>query len=456
MKKRNFTQLFNKVLPYFFYLFFSIYDGYFWCDDTIGYVTMSETREPLYPLFLFFLRNIFINYDDMYLYIAVLVQSLITAFSVYELSKMIAEKLELKWFEQTMIIIILLIVSLLCRFASKRGSMYSNSILSESIAYPLYLLFFKFVISYAFDEKDKNLLLCSIISFLLISTRKQMYITIVIIFIVVLFVSVKNKKVKNGLVSGLLICALIFLTCKIFDFGYMRIFKGINGTHTSDNRFVTTMIVYVSDDISKEKIEDSEIRRVFSEVYSKCDENHYLKKYEFGNWYKRFRHFAENYDHIQIDTLWPALQNYASVELGLESNEVEIKVDEINNEIIKDLIGVSWFKILLTFLDNFLAGIMITVAADKEIFIFYSLVFYMFYYLLLFILFKKKEYKEVLISFISLFSSLLNVTIVSMVIFCQTRYTIYNMPIIYISLYLMLRKYIITKIKIKNRIDTYV
>ena len=442
----------NKIMPYLFYLFFALYDGYFWCDDTIGYVTMSETREPLYPLFLFLLRNIFINYDDMYLYIAVIIQSLITAYSVYELSKMFTEKLDLRWYEQTIIIFIMLSVSLLCRFAAKRGSMYSNSILSESIAYPLYLLFFKFVISYTLDDNKKSLLLCSLISFLLISTRKQMYITIVIVFVAILFVSFKNEKMKSGLVRGILICALIFLSSKIFDFGYMRLFKGINSTHTSDNRFITTMIIYVSDDDSDEKIRDIEVRKIFNEIYLKCDKNQYLKKYENGNWYKRFKHFANNYDHIQIDTLWPILQNYASTKLELENKEVEIKVDEINNVIIKNLLGVSWFKIFLTFLDNFLAGIMITVAADKEIFVYYSLFFYMFYCFFILLLIRKKENKELIISFISLFSLLLNVIVVSMVIFCQTRYTIYNMPIIYISLYIMLRKFIIVK-KRQNLIE---
>ena len=46
---------------------------------------------------------------------------------------------------------------------------------------------------------------------------------------------------------------------------------------------------------------------------------------------------------------------------------------------------------------------------------------------------------------LTLLSILCNVGLVSLVIFCQTRYTIYNMPLFYISLILMLYNFLLVK-----------
>ena len=46
---------------------------------------------------------------------------------------------------------------------------------------------------------------------------------------------------------------------------------------------------------------------------------------------------------------------------------------------------------------------------------------------------------------LTLLSILCNVGLVSLVIFCQTRYTIYNMPLFYISLILLLYNFLLVK-----------
>ena len=56
----------------------------------------------------------------------------------------------------------------------------------------------------------------------------------------------------------------------------------------------------------------------------------------------------------------------------------------------------------------------------------------------------------ILFSSLTLLSVLLNVGLVSLVIFCQTRYTIYNMALFYISLMLMLEPFLIRVVKGKK------
>lgn len=106
-------------------------------------------------------------------------------------------------------------------------------------------------------------------------------------------------------------------------------------------------------------------------------------------------------------------------------------------------------KIIATFMDNFRSGLVTTVAQRNSLLIWYSLGIYLLYLLLLLYHIRKKENKFIILfSSLTLLSILLNVGLVSLVIFCQTRYTIYNMALFYISLMLMsepILKHIIKK-----------
>ena len=92
-----------------------------------------------------------------------------------------------------------LAVSFLCRFAAKRESMYSNSILTEGIAISLYLLFFRYLLEYCIHQSKKSLLLSSILVFIMISTRKQMFVTLALLVLCILIVNIVHKKAFRGI-----------------------------------------------------------------------------------------------------------------------------------------------------------------------------------------------------------------------------------------------------------------
>ena len=99
-------------------------------------------------------------------------------------------------------------------------------------------------------------------------------------------------------------------------------------------------------------------------------------------------------------------------------------------------------KLTASFLDNFLSGLITTVAQRNPVLNWYSLVAYC-VYLLLFLwnLWVGKNRRVLQIGGLVLLSIFFNVGLVSLVIFCQTRYTIYNMALFYIALILMLNEW---------------
>ena len=137
--------------------------------------------------------------------------------------------------------------------------------------------------------------------------------------------------------------------------------------------------------------------------------------------------------------MWPHISEYAMEHYGDSIVDINVNTDLIMNTINSSVIPHNIGEIAATFLDNFLSGLITTVAQRNALLIWYSFFIYLLYILLLFCHMRRKQSRSLFwFSLLTLFSIILNVGLVSLVIFCQTRYTIYNMALFYISLLLML------------------
>lgn len=134
-----------------FYLFFIFLDGPIWCRDSQGYVDLSPRRPYLYPLFLSGMRRLtseqsLRNGLPAYLFYAGVVQALVNAYAAFFTAQTvyrIAGGGRREKRANTMALFALLFqfaVSLLNRFGAERGSMYAETVMSESLAMPIFSL----------------------------------------------------------------------------------------------------------------------------------------------------------------------------------------------------------------------------------------------------------------------------------------------------------------------------
>lgn len=421
-----------------YYLFFAFWDGAVICVDSPSYIEMNIAREPLYPMFLAFFRCIFRNAGDFYLTAAAFAQSILAALTAWSLAAYLYREFRLARPFALLLLLVPLGVSFLCRFAAQRGSMYSNSILTEGIAISCFLLFFRYLVEYIFTRKRKCLFLCALLTFLLISTRKQMLTCLILLAASIFFLYIHEKRFLKGLLTALS-CTLCILAGSIaLDLGYNYILRGEFTRHSSDTRFITTVVFYTAARDDSEYIEASGIKNLFLEIYDICYDNEYLGDFAGNGWLERVSHFGDSYDCIQIDTMWPLVNEFALTS-GLTSDVVGLNqlADQIMDSINRSVLPHNILKIVRIFADNFLSGLITTVAQRNTILIFYSLLIYLLYGFLLFLQIRRKNYKAALFASLTLFSIVLDVGVVSLVIFSQTRYTIYNMPLFYISLLIM-------------------
>lgn len=438
-KNKTFS-IFMLLVSLIFYMFFAFYDGAVICVDSPSYIDMNISREPAYPIFLAFFRFIFSGlHNDFYLTAVIFIQSLLAAIAAWSFAAYTSKEFKLNKLFSLFVLFIPLFVSILCRFAAKRGSMYSNDILTEGIAISCYFLFFRFIIEFILHQSKKSFLYAWILTFLLISTRKQMFISLFLLVLSILIIFFKNNKHFKGIILSFLCVISILLSTTLLDLGYNYALRGEFIRHSSDTRFITTMAFYTAERNDSQYIDDKEIQNLFLEIYDICDQNGYLKSSAGKGWLNRVSHFGDNYDHIQIDTMWPLICQFSATHYGDDIVSMNEHADQIMNIINQSVIPHNLPKIICTFMDNILSGLITTVAQRNPVLIWYSLFIYLFYIALLAVhIFITENSKIILFASLTFVSIALNVGLVSMVIFCQTRYTIYNMALFYISLLLMI------------------
>lgn len=148
-------------------------------------------RKPAYPLFLALFRLIFSGFhSDFYLTAVIFAQSVLAAIAAWSFADYLSKEFKLNKLFSLMILFIPLFVSLLCRFAAQRESMYSNAILTEGISISCYLLFFRFVIE------------------------------LILLVLGILIIFFKSKKFLRGLSLSLFCVISILLCTSLLDYGY--------------------------------------------------------------------------------------------------------------------------------------------------------------------------------------------------------------------------------------------
>lgn len=438
-KKLSTTSIVSLALSLLFYLFFALYDGPILYPDSDGYIQMSFSREPVYPLLLALLR--FCS-PGFYLNLTVILQSLLMAVSGWALADYLSGRFNMNLLFSSFLYLLTPAVSLLCRFAAGRKAMYTNSILTEGIAFPLYLLFILFLYRYMLENNHRKLFFffSCFLAFLLISTRKQMMFVILLLLLAVFF---KRKASLRSLCFGLLISFMLLFANRLLDCGYNYVLRGQFTVHSSSNRFLTTMLFYNAKESDADYITDSNIRELFLSIYYVCDTNGYLASHANDGWLAEVNHFGDHYDHIQIDTMWPMILDYSRATLNTQDIALlDLETDRINSEIITALLPHHLTRILGTLINSFFAGLVSTVAQVKPVFLVYSVFIYLlclFLWVRLFLIYQKSprksksHYHALLFGAITAFAIVINVALVSCLIFCQTRYTIYNMPLFYLA-----------------------
>ena len=423
-----------------FYLGFALLDGYGLYPDSESYIGMEVGREPVYALYLALFRLCFGSLGEgAWLTAAMLGQSLFAAWAGWFFTKRCSELFSLNRIEDAAVALCTLLPSLMCRFFAKRHAMYSTSILSESLAFPLFTVFFIVLLAWALKGKRRELLCAAALAFLLYSTRKQMIVTLPLLVIAAVYHGVRARRFWRTAIVSLLLALAVVTANAVLDRGYNYALRGEVLRHTGDMRFVSTMLLYTAEEEDAALFSDDDTRALFLEILDAADAKQYRRRYAPEDWYGRSLYFMNVYDGIQFLCLRDTVEARAAERFGNDDLALELEKDRAYNAINTALLPVSVGRLVGVVCDSFLVGLVSTVLAQRRLFTLPTLALYAVFIVLLVLNIRKKREAEAVFGALTLLSILGNVALVSLTIFCQARYTLYNMPMFYAGLFLLLR-----------------
>jgi len=433
-----------------FYISWFFTDGVTFSNDSWGYIHAIPSREPLYPTYLFLFRRIFSK--NIYLKAASLVQCILAAIATFKFSITVERKWSLKKIPTLIIVAMQLGVVLLCRFVANRHAAYCNEICSEGLAIPLFVLFITEILMYTWEKNTGALILSSFYAVCLICVRKQMYIVIPIMILVFIIQFFRKDIGCKRLLGNFGIVLLVFLVSVGADIFYNYCVRGVATRHTTDSSAAVITLVYASGTEDAGYFENKEIRTLYTDIMQEVEKNGYNYKYASGNWVNRYNHYSDHYDLISYGILNKAFYDYIERTSEVSGLQKEQAFDDLNRVFIDTLLPANWKRAVGVITDNIMAGICNTISKADNRLTWYNVLFVLIYLGLLVYMGVQKKEKAFWLGTVILISTAMNVAAVGVMIFAQNRYMIYNMPFVYIAMYLMLREmYFIWKDKAKRR-----
>ena len=348
-----------------FYVGIALMDGPQWCVDTPSYVSMDFGREPVYPLFLTLLRWIFNAFPggvlrDLELYDlpgyltgAAILQSILWAYAAFYLGCFVYDAARMAFSrEKTRLLsacamLLQVAVAVLNRFVAKRGSMYSESIMTESLAMPLFVIFMV-MLSRAFirydEEKVIKLLLLSV---LMASIRKQMLIVLITwagaSFILHLFVK-KYRSLKNFSYTVIAV-VLAFVLINLLDASYNLAVRGVFAKHIGDSRGGLDTVLYTASEEDAELFEDADpkdypdLSLLYTRIYNECKSRELTFDYAPEDYLEMADHYAQSYDVIGFDIVLVMCDEYVE--------EYFPELDRVHAQIKENQVEGMLFMVLL-------------------------------------------------------------------------------------------------------------
>ena len=429
------------IISAIFYLIWYWHDGIILTEDAPSYINMQSDREPGYCSFLWILRFFFGG--DIYLHVAVILQCLLAALAACNLTFSLQKRFKFHWFWMICILFIQYGMTILNRFIAQRRYSYYNSIETEGLAYSLWIFFFLSILGILYDKNRKSIIAAIIWSIVLISIRKQMMITLILIFFCIFAMRLcEKRKWYKGLLEAIVIVVIIMFGTNLVDCTYNFATRGVFSKHTGDSSFILGTELYLTDISKAELIEDEDNREIFLEIMKRADDNQYNIAYAGSGWHNIEDHYSNSYDRIKFDIVNVVVREYQD-EKGIPQELRDDNYQKIAGALMKELLPSCIPNLIKLFFCNVIHGLITTVLKVHPVLNWMALFIYVAYILLFVWLVGRKSYQKVSVSAlpfaaVTILAILSNVGLTSMTIYCQMRYMLYNTALFYQAGLLML------------------
>ena len=438
----------NPVYPYLrllgcvvFYLIFAFISGPVIGADSRGYIEMISAREPVYPILLWIFRKLL--GQDVYLWAVVIFQNILMGYAVWYCTEKLWKRYCRSRLSMAGMYAIHAGVAFMCQFLAERGSIYSNNIMTEGITMSCWLIFMALLVDIVEECDYRKLTIALILAAVMTDTRKQMAVAYITLFGAMVIARIGRDSVKEYFTRLAILAGAIIVSVIVALGGtrlYNYVLRGEFTQNTRDMNLVLTTSLYVSDKPDSSLIEEDAVRELFIRTMDILDESESNYSYAGSGWSALEQHYEDHFDVITVDTTGPLFVEYAE-ELGFsEGLDAEQEADRMSGVIVKSLFADNLGIYIKVYLASFLNGIINTVAKRNALLDIYAFAAVIIVLLMsLYMIFVKNipGAKEKRASgrggLYVLIAMCVNTGVAAALIFCQSRYMIYNMALFYMA-----------------------
>lgn len=418
-------------------------------SDSHQYVDMHIHREPMYPLFLALLRLVFGEY---WLTAMGILQNLFLTFSIWYFAEYIAQKFELRFWEKLIVLALELMPHIVTPLVAETNVVLANAVMSEGISMPLFTLFVVAcleMLTQTEPQKAKKAALIALgLAFVLALTRGQMMSNI-LVWMVALCVklilqknSLKKKLVQLGIVF--LMVAATFAVRSVCVKTYIYAVHGHYIGNTNGTVHMLANILYASDREDGENIEDDAAREMFYYVYDMAEEYGANYKYAGETLTEKVAHLEKWHNTINFEMLEAPMRQYFKENVSDDYIIQDIYSDEMAGQIIAGILPKCLGQWFINYLLLACYGLVRSIAVVHPLINWIAGGLYVFAVILTGYAVRQSWKKEKKIDSIGWFMGLTllcilaNAFSVSLIIMPISRYMIYNFPMFYTALGVLL------------------
>jgi len=383
--------------------------------DSEGYLQFNIIRSACYPLFLAFIKGVFGAHFEFALICCQIVFGLLSIyFMIHTLNRLL--NINFWW------LVLLTIILLIPYFYNHH---VANRILSEGLAYPLYLLVVTHFSIALITYNKKNLIYVLLFLLFLIQTRWQFMFFIPIGLLILTWISYRTKMFKASiwLFALFLIYPLIMST---LDKSFHKIAHGYYLNTPWRGVLTITPAIYVADKLDYKIFEDENEKAFFKIVFDKLQQRKLTIHQLDSTTQDEYYYYFVNFNNIAIETVLDEGKLFVSKQLS--ENEKYIAVNRLTKKMTYPLIFdnfIAWSKL---YIQNFIHAF----GNSRYCLLYFMLLFFGLYGLL-----KYETPSFKLVALLSLLT-IANNAVVAIGVHTIKRLTFYNDWVLFIILFVLL------------------
>lgn len=411
-------------------------------SDTSQYIDMKAYLAPLYPSFLAFLQ-VFIQSEAFLVYAVVIVQTVFAVCVINSLLEILCKEFSCQALER--IIIYVLLLSAYFKAIVGQGSC-NLWILTEGLSYSLFYFFVMCSILFLSKKTGKSCALLVFSTVLLAACRTQFLTCFGMVMVYGLYLLYKKKINSKKYFSIGMLVLLGVVSVWGLQCGYKKIADQSEEKSWKKAR-VVRQLFYFAEESDAEKIDDIKERELFIEIYSEMKSRDYILSEMEGNWLNEVEMYSNRCNEsfcILLDESNGYIESHFKDMDSIEKEHLLHKI-LLNQEDALKIYYFDWFLMALKAIPVALAkGLFIYISPLEIIGIIFSVFIVVFMLTLMFydIICEKKISKEVAFCGFQLIFLFVNIVTTGFMIRPMPRYLAYSFGIFYISLFMLIIKYV--------------